>query len=635
LVWKFFEGQKLKEVDRLKDDFLSRTSHELRTPLNGIIGIAHSLIDGATGQLPPNTNENLTMIAASGKRLHLLVNDILDSSSLRAGKLKLHKKPVDLHTLTDIICMLSKPLTGSKEIQLINDIKPGEFIVDADEDRLQQIMFNLVGNAVKFTDAGEVRVSTVINGRVLHVRVSDTGIGIPREKFKRIFESFEQVQGAADRAYGGTGLGLSIVKQLVELHGGKIWVESIVGRGTTFTFTLPPWEGNIEKPVPGMPPGAIPPGEAPAMQLTGSPGETAGRIRILVVEDDPVNLQVVLNFLNPVLYAVTPVSDGPQALAVLGRGEIFDLVLLDIMMPRMSGYEVCRKIRERFQPDELPVIFLTAKTQTADLETSMSAGGNDFITKPFEKENLLSCIDKHLRKAQREKIEKPDLEIPGQENGPVKPGDNISRDNLLRLLRGIDVESGLKRLDNRDKAFIDTLIVFANEYREVMKQIRSSLFSDTGEKFLLMVHKLKGASGIISAKGVHAAAAELHHAIEENRDKNDLERLAGKLDEEITPVLDSILAVKAEISKTKISIPAGEIKDPDLEAVQPLVMKLAGLLEAGDFQSVQPAGELMTHLVYTHAAEDARALKDQIESTRFRDARETLDKIIHTLGIKI
>ena len=398
-------SRQLRQLDKLKDEFLSNTSHELRTPLNGIIGLAESLMDGATGKLPIITVANLSMIASSGKRLASLVNDILDFSRLKDKSLVLQKKPVDMYTLTDVVLTLSRPLTGNKVLELVNAIEPGVPAVEADENRLQQIMYNLVGNAVKFTDSGVIKVSAEIEAEQLLVRVSDTGIGIPEENFERIFESFEQVDGSAGRAYEGTGLGLAVTRKLVELHDGKIWVESTVGKGSTFNFTLPLSREKAEKkPKPVSPPALTGTFKVPAelvkkfQQMADAPekDQDMDHFHILVVDDDAVNRQVLVNFLSLQNYTVTEASSGANALEIIESKRQVDLSLLDIMMPGMSGYEVCKKIRKRFSSHELPVIFLSAKNQASDLAAGFSAGGNDFVTKPVSRAEMLARVRTHL-----------------------------------------------------------------------------------------------------------------------------------------------------------------------------------------------------------------------------------------------
>lgn len=394
---------RLRQADKLKDEFLANTSHELRTPLSGIIGLADSLLKGVAGELGQSARDNLAMIASSARRLAHLVNDLLDFSRLRTRELRLRPGVVDLRSLADVVLTLSRPLLAGRTIELVNDVPADLPLVTADEDRVQQILHNLVGNAIKFTEAGVVTVGARALSGKLEVTVSDTGIGIPEEAFERIFRSFEQADGSIERRYGGAGLGLAISRQLVELHGGSIHVESEVGKGSRFTFTLPLDEAGRgaarTEPATGVQPpeparlASAAPVEPPIALPTGS----GDGFRILVVDDEPVNLQVLANYLTMERYAITVARDGIEALAMLDAGQVFDLVLLDVMMPRMSGFEVCQRLRATHPPNRLPVVLLTAKNQVADVVTGFSSGASDYLTKPFSRDELLSRIETHLK----------------------------------------------------------------------------------------------------------------------------------------------------------------------------------------------------------------------------------------------
>ena len=396
---------KLQRLDGLKDEFLANTSHELRTPLTGIIGIADSMLDGAAGPITEAHKHNLSLIVSSGRRLANLVNDILDFSKLKHHRIQ--TRPLDMRSATDVVLMLSQTLVGNKEIQLVNQIEARLPAVRADEDRVQQILHNLVGNAIKFTHAGTVSVSAEVRDEYLAITVFDTGIGIPQEKLDRIFESFEQADGSTAREYGGTGLGLAVTKQLIELHGGQIRAESEPGKGSRFTFTLPISEEKAEPVsaadiltretrVAGIWAGPAETGQTEAPDIANIPPERlcdGGGCRILVVDDEPVNLQVLKNQLTLEYYSVTTAAGGKEALAVLKSGQQFDLVLLDVMMPGMSGYEVCQRLRENYPKTELPVLMLTAKNQVEDLVAGFGSGASDYLTKPFSRQELIARIE--------------------------------------------------------------------------------------------------------------------------------------------------------------------------------------------------------------------------------------------------
>ncbi len=395
----------LKQVDKLKDEFLANTSHELRTPLNGIIGLAESLVDGVGGPQSKTSSANLSMIITSGKRLSNLVNDILDFSKLKNRNLTLHPLAVDLHSMAEVVLALSRPLVGEKNLKLVNNV-PGDLpSALADECRLAQIFHNLVGNAIKFTEAGQITLSALKQDQMLKITVSDDGIGIAKDQFSLIFESFEQLEGHTERTYSGTGLGLAVTKQLVELHGGQITVESQLGKGTIFSFTLPltVQKASLNRDVSRLhlleenaENSAL--NDALNEALPVAPTSNDGRqFRILLVDDEPVNRQVLHNHLSMRNYLLVEASGGEQALQIIDNSEPFDLILLDIMMPKVSGYEVCKKLRNSYSVNDLPVIFLTAKNQVADLVESFAVGANDYLSKPISKHELLSRVETHLR----------------------------------------------------------------------------------------------------------------------------------------------------------------------------------------------------------------------------------------------
>ena len=393
-------NEQLTLADKIKDEFLANTSHELQTPLNGMIGIADALLEGAAGSINPKQAENLSMVVTSGMRLSNLVNDILEFSKLRRKDIDLRLQAVDLYGLTQLVLGLAKPLTQGKDLVLINEIQQNCPAVLGDENRLEQIMHNLVGNAVKFTESGAVRVSAKADGRRLTVSVADSGIGVDPDRRRRIFESFEQADGTISRTHGGTGLGLAITKRLVELHGGTIQVTSVKNQGSTFSFTLPLAD---EDQAPAKPRSVQPQEFETVLRLSEDFSESnRGRFdpnaefHLLIVDDEPINLQVLQNFLSARKYAITRATNGPEAIQLLDEGQRFDLILLDVMMPKMSGYEVCRHIRERFRAHELPIIMLTAKNQTGDVITGFEAGANDYVVKPVSKSELMVRIKTHL-----------------------------------------------------------------------------------------------------------------------------------------------------------------------------------------------------------------------------------------------
>jgi two-component system sensor histidine kinase ChiS len=377
------------------------------------------------------------MVVLSGRRLAGLVDDILDFSKLKNQSLALREKNVDLREAVKHALAIVAPLAEPKGLALEEAVAPSTF-VRADENRLQQILANLLGNAVKFTKAGRVRVSAARRGGRVVVSVQDTGIGIEAAAMGRIFESFEQADGSTSREFGGTGLGLAVTRKLVELHGGTVEVESVVGVGSTFRFdfqaadALPVADSAPASAGPGslddlgVPPsaGSFPELAPDSMLLRAAPADarasdarageaTSGELgrgpdsrfaapvsragRILVADDDPVNIEVLRAQLEPEGYDVVAAYDGRQALEATLREGPFDGVLLDVMMPHMTGTEAAQRIRETHPHGTLPILMLTAKARTEDAVMGMRAGASDYIGKPCHREELLQRVDAHVQ----------------------------------------------------------------------------------------------------------------------------------------------------------------------------------------------------------------------------------------------
>ncbi|TAL37468.1 MAG: response regulator [Spirochaetes bacterium] len=396
-------NEDLRRLDGIKDEFIATVSHELRTPLYGIIGLADSLIQDPAAVLREETVGVLSLISSSGTRLSHMVNDILDFSRLKHRDINLQISRVDLHAVAAVAISLMQYLIESKSIEVRNEIPPESAFVRGDENRLQQVFLNLLGNAVKFTEAGVISIAVADSPEgpgMVAVSVSDTGIGIPRDRIGRIFESFEQADPSISRRFGGTGLGLAVTKRLVELHGGTIGAESREGEGSVFRFTLPLWAGEAEPGRVERKESRVPP-EAPAALLPVRESYRPAEIKphngkspgsVLVIDDEPVNLQVLERQLATQGYRVRTAAHGTGALETLEREGPFDLVLLDVMLPRISGYEVCRSIRARHSAHELPVIMLTARNRPGDIVTGFEAGANDYIAKPVDRAELLARV---------------------------------------------------------------------------------------------------------------------------------------------------------------------------------------------------------------------------------------------------
>lgn len=402
-------SDRLKEVDGLKDVFLAKTSHELRTPLHGIIGLAEVLQrQEGNGN---NTKATLSVIIQSGKRLVSLVDDILDFSKIKSGRFEINRSPTSLAAILDVVVTMSKPLCDDKGLELEVENLNNLPLVLADENRIQQILFNLVGNAIKFTSEGGVSISVAESADSLLVSVSDTGMGISEEEMKQVFTPFQQGKRASEQHIIGTGIGLALSKQLIELHGGKLEIDSAVGKGTCIQFSLQTAKSD-----------SAPAASAPVIEnrqtsqpqrlteitqnemVVGIEGEAVHldegipqQTTILVVDDDPVNRNVIEGVLVSERVEVISCSGGQQALDLIERNEKIDLILLDIMMPGLSGFEVCQRVRKTKSPEQLPIIFLSAKGQIDDINHGFKLGANDYMIKPFSADELIIRVEFQLK----------------------------------------------------------------------------------------------------------------------------------------------------------------------------------------------------------------------------------------------
>ncbi|XHF85414.1 response regulator [Vibrio sp. HN007] len=397
------QNNELQLADKLKDEFLATTSHELRTPLHGMIGIAEALSAGASGSVPANQKYQLDIIINSGQRLANLVDDLLDYHKMRYGSLEISHKATDLFHATSIVLQLSTHLIGKKRIRIINQLPIELPPVVADPQRLEQVLYNLVGNAIKYTDEGKIVISAETLEHQMRIQIVDTGQGIPAEYLEHIFEPLVQAGGKSASYKQGAGLGLSISRQLIELMGGSLYVSSQPEVGTTFSFTLPLAGENV---IPNESEEAQLHYQLPSVQaLPDTPSdivqENFDGPLVIAADDEPVNLSVLKNFLALEGFRVKTATKGTEVLQLVDE-EKPDIVLLDIMMPGLNGYEVCRSIRTEYSHTELPIVMLTALNQAEDRIEGFKSGANDYLSKPFNRLELAARIHVHISASQTE-----------------------------------------------------------------------------------------------------------------------------------------------------------------------------------------------------------------------------------------
>ncbi len=400
-------------ANRAKSDFLANMSHEIRTPMNGIIGMTDLTLDTAIDE---TQREYLNLVKVSANALLSIINDILDFSKIEAGRVTIEATEFDVRQTIEEILRPLQLRAHSKGLQLLTTMDeriPASLI--GDPLRLRQVLTNLVGNAIKFTERGEIAVSAAVTTQGaqhtgLRISVRDSGVGIAADKLELIFESFSQADSSTTRQYGGTGLGLIISRRLVELMEGQLWVESTVGQGSTFHFTLqlqradavpPPLElSALQTLLPTMlapnAPGAPSAPSAPSAPVAPSAAETqCTGLAILLAEDNRINQTLALKLLSKMGHRVQLAETGVQALA-LYQTQSFDLILMDVQMPEMGGIEATQAIRQLEHPQgrRIPIIALTAHAMQSDEEKCLAAGMDGYLTKPIDRQKLQDTLER-------------------------------------------------------------------------------------------------------------------------------------------------------------------------------------------------------------------------------------------------
>ena len=378
-------NEQLKRANRLKSEFLANMSHELRTPLNAIIGFSELLEEGSFGALSEDQTGFVRDIHSSGRHLLGLINAILDLSKIEAGRMAFHREECNLAELFRDTLTVVRPLALKKQLQLESETDPAATYVLADPGKLKQIMYNLLSNAVKFTpEGGKIRVEAQALAADLVVCVSDTGIGIAQEDAAHVFDEFYQVDGSYTRRHEGTGLGLALVKSLVDMHGGRVEVQSAPGEGSRFSITLP---GAV---VPALEE-APAPDEAPVADEAQRERAALARGLIMVVEDNATNMRLTRNILSSHGFGVVEATSGEAALRLIREARP-DLILMDLHLPGVDGLTLTRMIKTDPETSGIPTVALTACAMKGDEDRAREAGCVGYITKPVSAANLPSQV---------------------------------------------------------------------------------------------------------------------------------------------------------------------------------------------------------------------------------------------------
>lgn len=514
-----------KQAELAKQEFLAMISHEIRTPVAAVIGMADVLLNT---ELTEQQEEFAETICNSGKALLEIINDILDFSKIEAGKLEVEEEPFHLNSCIEEALSLLTPKAKEKQLELIFHDNPElPQVIVSDISRLRQILINLINNAIKFTDTGSVEVSVTSrerqiignekNNYEIQFAVKDTGVGIPSNRINRLFKAFSQVNSSIARKYGGTGLGLVICKQLSELMGGKIWVESEENQGSIFYFTITAraintllnkeWETITEK----------------SDTVIDAAVAENNPLKILLVEDYPTNQKMITLMLQRMGYQADIANNGLEALTAL-RTQPYDVVLMDMQMPEMDGMTATHYICQEWEPSMRPrIIALTASAMLKDKENYLDNGIDDYLAKPFRIQELMQVLNKcQTNREQISKISEVRYAKSCSKNDTI-----IDTAALQEIYRIADFNCGV---DARE-FLLETIDDYLEETPKFLSEIRVALTENNLKTLQLLVHTLSSSSATLGANKLATlctqleimVVSEMHQEITEQIDKIEAE----------------------------------------------------------------------------------------------------------------
>ncbi|MEO5378241.1 MAG: ATP-binding protein [Magnetococcus sp. DMHC-6] len=619
------QARKVAEsANQAKSEFLANMSHEIRTPLNAVINFCHLLLE-----TPLNAKQSnyVNKVAVAGRMLLSIINDILDFSKLEANRLELEEIVFNLDDLISYVVEIARVHRENNHLMVFSHIHPDvPRWLYADSLRLGQVLSNLLVNAVKFTESGEVelqveRVRTEEQRVWVRFSVRDTGIGITEEQRTRLFCSFSQADASTTRKYGGTGLGLAISQRLVEQMGGEIQLVSVPGQGSTFSFILAlrvEMSGELSLQLPFGQQGFISDKE-PVGRLMGVMGA-----QVLLVEDDQINQEVAVEILARAGVVVTVAESGEEALHFLEE-KSFDLVLMDLQMPGMDGIETVRRIRAnpRFHTFP-PIIALTASALVGDREKSLAVGMQDHLGKPIDPQALYTALIDWIP---------PRGERVGGGHGSVRPWVEENFESVeLPFLPRVNMTHGLMRLGGNRRLYSRLLRRFEVENRAVVDELHKNLAASDLNLAHRRLHTLKGNAGNLGMEGVYQAAWGIEKKWQKGSTPEEMQGDLTTLAEELTPILTALASF---VEPTDGAEESGETPHLDVSVVVRLTQEMLTYLDQDIALVLDRMEELRLLMRGTSFDYLCRRLDACLEAFDTDQSREILEEIEKLFFVKV